>query len=65
MRLAVCDFIIAGFTVQQRRQPLQNQQDDEDPDVCAHPQPDPAGSGVPARPLLQRSGKSGFNLQLI
>lgn len=53
-------FIIPGFTVPQWWQPLQDQQDDEDTDVCADPQLDQAGSSVQAGQVLQRSGESRF-----
>jgi len=42
-----------GLALQQRQQPVQDQQDDEDPDVREDPQPDPAGPGLPAGPVLQ------------
>lgn len=50
--------MIPGFTIPQRRQPLQDQQDDEDTDVRADPQLDPTGSSVQAGQVLQRSGES-------
>lgn len=47
-----------GPAVPQRRQPLQDKQNDADPDVCAHPESDPTGPRVQACPVLQRGGES-------
>lgn len=46
-------FIIPGLTVPQRRQSLQDQQNDEDTDVCADPQLDQTRSSVQTGQILQ------------
>lgn len=58
-------FTIPGFTIQHQRQPLQDQQDDEDTNVCANPQLDPIGSSVQVGPVLQWSGESELKHQTI
>lgn len=55
---------MSGTTLPQRWQPLQDQQDDEDTDVCADPQFNQAGSSLQAGPVLQRSGESKFKWQV-
>lgn len=54
-------FAFLGPTLPQRWQPIQGQQDDEDTDVRADPQLDPAGSSVQIGQVLQRSWESKFN----
>lgn len=56
---------MSGTTLPQRWQPLQDQQDDEDTDVCADPQFNQAGSSLQAGPVLQRSGESKFKCQIV
>lgn len=51
-------FPVPGLAVPQWGQPVQDQQDDADPDVCADPESDPTRSSVPTRPVLQRGGES-------